>query len=250
MYGGTLVMFMRSRDALDASDTEIIRSYGIRNTICVLYSYTAKMLDHLESELPEIDLDYFLADSPDDIDLIQSIKNASSGCEGMMITDVTFASPYHSAVCMNLGGSEISEIYYSRTGSEGIAHERLDRIRYDYGDLPKTYYLVLDAMTMNPQMKEQIALNMSEEKSQSTVYSALNDLWVRGLIDKVGGTVPKGYSSRTPNFFRFNPDQLWDYRSYKRLLAKRSSETGSIEQKIKVSKEMKKSSLRNRKASR
>ena len=89
---------------------------------------------------------------------------------------------------------------------------------------------------------------MAGKRSQSSVYSALNDRWEKGLIDKVSGKVPEGYVSRTPNFFRFNPDQQWDYYVYRQLEKKRREEMDAVDRKRRVAKQIKKDSLRSRKA--
>ena len=249
MKNDTLLVFLNPLNGLTSTEIDIMRSYDVGRMICIPYSCSRNVIDDLESEFDCREIVYFETDGPEDMDLIFSIRNAMVAPKGKLLIDVTFASAYHSAVCTNLGNSDLYEVYYSRySAPEKIMHERLDRIRHDYRDLSETYYLVLDRMSLNPQMTEQVVNVLAGKRSQSSVYSALNDLWEKGLIDKVSGKVPEGYVSRTPNFFRFNPDQQWDYYVYRQLEKKRRAEMGAVDRKRRVAKQIKKDSLRSRKA--
>ena len=249
MNEDTLLMFLNPINGLTAAEISVMRSYDVGRMICIPYSYNKGLLDDLESEFDQREIIYYETDGPEDMDLIFSIRNAMVAPRGKILIDVTFASPYHSAVCTNLGNSDLYEVYYSRRSAPGERmHERLDRIRHDYRDLSETYYMVLDRMSLNPQMTEQVVNALAGKRSQSSVYSALNDLWGRGLIDKVSGKVPDGYVSRIPNFFRFNPDQQWDYHVYKQLEKKRKADMDAVNRKRRVAKQIKKDSLRSRRA--
>ena len=244
------MMFIGLSGSPDDRSIEVMRSYGVQNIICIAYSYSSEMSGRIESSLPGCQIDYLEADGPEDMDLLFAIKALVIGTQGKTFIDVTYASPYHAAVCMDLGGSDKTELYYSRLCAPGeFMHERLDRIWHYYGGLSNTHYEVLDVLNQRPQMTEQIVKGLKGVRSQSTVYAALSDLCSRGLIDRTVGTVPEGYNSRVPNFFRLNPDQQWDYYSYKRLDRKRTDEQHVVEVKQKISKETKKSSLRSKRAS-
>ena len=243
----TLMMFMDPSGDIDDHAIEVIRSYDASAVTCIVYSSTQDTVGTLESAMPDCSIDRLEVDGPEDMDLLSAIKASVFGAQGRICIDVTFASPYHAAVCMDLGGSDKTEIYYSRICAPGeIMHERLDRIRYYFGDLPGTYYEVLDSLDQVPRMAERIVTDLEGIRSQSTVYAALSDLHRRGLIEKTSGQVPEGYSSRVPNFYRLNPDQQWDYDSYKRLDRRRSDERHRAEFKHKVSQETKRNSLKSR----
>jgi len=247
MNDDTLLMFLNPVEGLTSAEIGIMRSYDVSRMICIPYSYDSGVLDDLESEFDFREIDYFDTDGPDDMDLVLSIRNAMLGSRGKLMIDVTFASPYHSAVCANLGNSVLYEVYYSRYSAPNtIMHERLDRVRHDYRDLSDTHYLVLDQMSLDPKMTEQVVNALKGKRSQSAIYATLSDLWARGLIDKVNGKVPDGYVSRTPNFFRFNPDQQWDYRVYRQLEKKRKDEMELVARKRSISKQTKMDSLKSR----
>ena len=246
-----LIMFLNPANGLTSIETDIMRSYNVGRMICIPYSCAGRISADLESEFDNREVSCFDIDGPVDANLVLSIRDAMVAPRGKILIDVTFASSYHSAVCTNLGNSDLYEVYYSRCPAPGeIKHERVDRIRHDYRDLSETHYLVLGTLTMNPQMTEQIMNALDGKRSQSSVYAALNDLWDRGLIDKVGGKVPDGYISRIPNFFRFNPDQQWDYHVYIHLEKRRRAEMDAVNRKRIVAKQTKRDSLRSRRAPR
>ena len=249
MNNDVLLMFLDPVNGIDSADIGIMRSYDVGRMVCIPYSYDEEMLNDLESEFDDRTLDYLEVDGRDDMDLVFSIRNLMVATSGKILVDVTFASQYHSALCMTLGSSEVSEIYYSRYSAPNtVMHERLDRIRHDYRDLPDTQYMVLDCISLNPMMTEQIVAMLDGKRSQSSIYLALNDLWGRKLIDKVNGKVPEGYSSRIPNFFRFNPDQQWDYHVYKHLESRRVAEIKETDRRQRMAKESKKNNVRGKKA--
>lgn len=247
MNDDALLMFLNPVSGLTSTEIGIMRSYDVGRMICVPYSYDSEVLDDLESEFDGREIIYFEADGPDDMDLVLSIRNAMLGAKGKLMIDVTFASPYHSAVCTNLGNSVLYEVYYSRySAPDEIMHERLDRVRHDYRDLSDTHYLVLDRMSLDPKMTEQLVNALKGKRSQSAIYATLSNLWDKGLIEKVSGKIPEGYVSRTPNFFRFNPDQQWDYYVYRQVEKKRKAEMEIVDRKRSISKQTKKNSLKSK----
>lgn len=231
-----LVMFLDPGKGYDKDARESVASYGAKDVIIVLYSYNDELLDDIESSIPDCRVVFFKACGPDDRDLMDSVRNTVVAIPGRAIIDVTWASSYHAAQSIDLCGSGRTEVRYSKRTEQGIIHERLDRHRYHYGGLSRTEYMILDALNQDPQTIEQVYAKMPQDRAVSSVYQGLNSLWSRGLIDKVPGEVPPGYASRTPNFFCLNPDQIWDYYTFKRIGFEQSG-PGSDAGKRKVSRE-------------
>jgi hypothetical protein len=95
-------------------------------------------------------------------------------------------------------------------------------------------------------LTEQLVNALKGKRSQSAIYATLSNLWDKGLIEKVSGKIPEGYVSRTPNFFRFNPDQQWDYYVYRQVEKKRKAEMELVDRKRSISKQTKKNSLKSK----
>lgn len=244
-----LIVFLKSSTSVEQEDLDIILSYRIKKLICVVYSYTTDMLEALEDALESrgYAVDFMDTDGRQDRDLFERIKTFVTSNADRTLIDVTFASPFHSALVMNLGGSEKVEIFSSDYMQDGtISNERLDRIKYIYNGLSESCYCVMDAMTRDPQYSE-IILDKVRSKpvpegekritSKSAIYDALDRLASLGLVERCEGRLPEGYTARRPNFYRINIDQEWDYFSFKRLKRRRELEMQETERRKNASKE-------------
>jgi len=230
-----LIVFLKSSKAVEKEDLDLILGYRLSKVVCVVYDYTMDMLDGLEMELVKHGktVDFIEAEGRDDIYLDNRIRTISAANSGSTYIDVTFASPFHAALLMNLGGSEKVEIWVSGYDKDGsVKRTRMDRTKYIYNGLPDTCYLILDMMSKEPILTDVIieGLRWTEGKDpkgcrgKTAVYDSLEQLVLWGLIDRCSGQLPEGYKARRPHFYNMNEDQLWDYYSYKRLQKKRDDD--------------------------
>ena len=223
-----LFMFMGSSDSLREEDIDIILDYKVSNVVCILYGYSESMLDSLEEQLRDKveKIDYILADNPNDRSVDTRIRNLIAEEPDRIYFDVTYASSFHAATVMNLGGSDGMQIWSSAFDGDGkISRERIDRIRNDYNGLSPTCYLILDLMTkikdVNAQTVESSLMQNQDKdpaksRKKTSIHKELERMVAWNLIDRSSeGVVSEEYKSRTQHFYTMRLDQRQDYFVYK-----------------------------------
>ena len=237
-----LIVFLGSSTEVLQDDLDFIMDYRLAKVVCVVYNYTTDMLDELESRLEEQNrkVQFIDTDGRCDPDLESRIKTAVAANEDTTFIDITFASPYHAASVMNLGGSEKVEVWYSAYGRDGkVVRTRMDRVKHIYNGLSDTCYMLLDIMSKEPMHAEIDKINTKfkekgvQKRGKTAVYDAFYQMAAWDLIQRCEGVPPEEYKSRNLNFYRLTDDQMWDYYSYRRLQKKRMAELEELKKKQK-----------------
>ncbi|MBR4202720.1 MAG: hypothetical protein IKQ93_03995 [Candidatus Methanomethylophilaceae archaeon] len=232
---GVLVMFFPNRALLDKDMLSIVSGYDTKTVLCIFYGRHDALQNSLVSELERMRRKCFpsVPCGPNDLDVFEYVKNAIAA-SGDVIIDITYASPFHAASMMNLGGTDAVRIFCTKPAYPGApTYTRIDRTRHLYNGLTESEYIVLECLSTKAQPTSEIKMEAEfkvknggyklKSIGKSSIYGALDHLVYLGLIDWCEGERPEGYKFRNLNYYRFNRDQKWDYDSFCRNEAARIS---------------------------
>ena len=226
-----LVIFMDSLTDVRKEDHSLISGYRASKVHIVPYEYTAEALDGLEKQLTTrgMNVTYIRASRTEDRDRINSdIRDIlyQKDCEELII-DITEASSYHVAVCMNLGDSDRVEVIYRRKDGDVTVPERMNDPKHIYNVLTDKQMSVIDVLTVYPMLEKEIkeeCRKRGNSVSDTTIYDTLSYMQNLGLVMRGAGTPAENYKSKKQKFFCMSEKQLWDYWNYRRQYLKKKSE--------------------------
>ena len=233
-----LVIFRASLKRMEKEDHSVISGYGAQKVHIVPYEYYTDALDELEKQLTTrgMEVTYIQTSGPEDRDKINSdIRNIlfKKDCEKLII-DMTEASAFHAAVCMNLGDSDRVEIIYRRKDGKATVQERMNEPKYIYNVLTEKQMDVLDVLTVYPMLEKEVEKECRKRGSTvatTTIYKTLADMQELGLVMRGAGTPADDYKSRKQKFYCMSEKQLWDYWNYRRQYMMKKVEKNRVEAK-------------------
>lgn len=233
-----LVIFKASLKRPNKEDHSSISEYGAQKVHIVPYEYFTDTLDELEKQLTMrgMEVTYIQTSDTEDKDKIyKDIKDIlyQRDCEKLII-DITEASAYHVAVCMNLGDSDRVEVIYCRKEKKKVVQERMNEPKYIYNVVTEGQMEVLDVLGVSPMLEKEVEEECRKRGSTiatTTIYNALSDLQDLGLVLRGSGTPAEDYKSRKQKFFCLNEKQQWDYWNYRRQYMLKKAEKDRLKPK-------------------